>query len=152
MKKIKCIGFWKEFRTQGLHSVYEIIDLERLLIKNTTDIAIINHIDSGTNLDDGFRSIMYCPITGEKIGSSFIATDGEWMWTSEYIYYLKEGLIDIHIDFLKHIEINNFECQSLQKFEVDHLKKIEWLMDMPKKEMYINNQIADKVLEIFEFY
>lgn len=105
------LGFWKEFHFRGdnLPSIFEKGNLEKREEKIKPNV--LKYLKSGIWLVKT-RSVFNCVITEERIGYPCIYTDGEWFWTSEYIYYYENYNLEMPEEFIKTMESNCFKIKE----------------------------------------
>lgn len=102
---MKPIGFWKEFRTSTAPSLFQNGSLKkRTKIPNE---KVLKYLKNGVWLDK-LRTWFNCPIDGTLIRTPTTYTDGEWVWTTEFIYYYEHYDIDISLDFVNYMENSNY--------------------------------------------
>lgn len=118
------LGFWKEFYFRGdnLPSIHKNGSLKKR--NDVIDQDVINYLKSGVWLYK-VRSIFECIITGEYVGTPYVYTDGEWFWTTEYIYYLENYDIFIPEEFLKKIVSNNYQPLSEEELGKELIASLE---------------------------
>jgi hypothetical protein len=115
----KFIGFLntQDFFFDELNSVkYEVskTPLDKNLIQN-----IINYLHKGKN----FYGVMSTYYDGtERIGHMDFYTDGIWIWTEYFPYFLKKNPnIAIDESFISHISSNNFQVNGISE---EHLNDV----------------------------
>ncbi len=117
---MKTLGFWKGFRNKSFPSIFD-----ENLTKRTTrvDDRIMNYLKNGIWLTK-LRTIFFCPITEATIDTT-VYTDGEWLWSSEYIFYLGKYDIEIPEAFIKYLVKKNFKIPTEKELEEELLDTLE---------------------------
>lgn len=113
---IKKIGYWNQFRESRLPSLYDdlLIDLIR------PNLLILEYLKKGIKVS-GLRTIVYCVLTGDKIGSPYDFTDGIYVWTGEFVFYYEQGMVNIPCDFKKSIENLSYQVPSKEQIGIEKL-------------------------------
>ncbi|PHI19341.1 hypothetical protein CEQ90_13370 [Lewinellaceae bacterium SD302] len=122
---MKIIGLWKEFGWRILNeSVAErIVHYNEGLFETNEDA--IAYLRSGLPLL-GLRSLNYCPFTRDELKNSIVYTDGRYVWSSDYIYYLLKGAIPLDAEFKIWITKNQskiIDQASIQANKIKFLKE-----------------------------
>ena len=118
---MKILGFWKGFRREDMPSIFDENLIERT---SKVDKRIINYLKKGIWLTR-LRTTYDCPITGETIGTPTAYTDGEWIWTTEYIFYLEKYDILVSNEFYKHLLKKDFKTPDESTLSEELLDNLE---------------------------
>lgn len=124
---MQLIGFWKEFRTRRGGTVYPSLFQNNSLKKREekVDNEIIKYLKDGIWLNKA-RMIYKCPLEEKYTVTPIIYTDGEWLWTSELIYYYENYHVNISEEFLAYLEQRNYCNSTEEEIGEEKLDRIEY--------------------------
>ncbi len=118
---MKILGFWKEYRGPKLPF---LLKTETTLLRSKPiDSKVIKYLEAGIWLYK-LRTKFDCIISGEKIGTPYVYTDGEWLWTTEYIYYLNKYEINIPEEFIEKMIKTKFVVPTEQELGSDLISEL----------------------------
>lgn len=110
----KLLGYWKDYNWNSPYSLKDsIIHAETYSYPE----EIVAYLENSPRYLVS-RSIETCVITGELIGSVGIISDGDWIWTREYAFYVRKGMIKIPNAFIKHIKKGQIKGGSTLCFKM----------------------------------
>ena len=110
---MKLLGFWNEYRDRfGNKSLVE----ENFNDNPYQNIdRILDYLSKGFPLG-GLRTMGEDLKDGEHIGPLISYTDGEWFWTTEYMFYIKKYHLKIDPEFLVYLNKLDFTPSSRIEF------------------------------------
>lgn len=129
IKKIYSIyflGCWNNFiwRTPFYLKKHELSQANTHKI----DVNILSYLKKG-NIVVTTRTFGWKCITGEFIiGSPSIYTDGQFVWSTEYIYYVEKGKIQVPKFFLKKIKNNKYVIPNIKDISKKKLELISLII------------------------
>ncbi len=126
MDEKKILGFWKEY---GWHNFSKKIEEENFFDRfyYNTEKRALEYLRSGISLI-AIRRYVECIFTGEPIGSPTAYTDGEFVWTQEYIYYIQNGYLELPKNFRNHMETNHYKVPSREEVGEILIKEFKYLI------------------------
>jgi hypothetical protein len=71
------------------------------------------------------RMFVECFLTDDVIGTPAVYTDGVYVWTEEYIFYVKKGLITLDSSFYKYMEMQNFKIPKREELPGELINEIK---------------------------
>ncbi len=110
---MKLLGFWKELRSVNGPSLFDEVKLKRTTPVNK---IFLDYLKNGIYLNK-VRASFSCPLTGVRIGHINTYTDGEWVWTSEFIYYYEHYEINLPEELER--KITKIEGAILTEEDID---------------------------------
>ena len=93
----KRLGFYKEFRGEKFPSLKEVVALDER--EEELDSKILDYLKNGILLMS-LRTWFTCPVFDEKMSGPSVYIDGEWFWTTEYIFYIQKFQVEIPEAFI----------------------------------------------------
>lgn len=119
---IKTIGIWKEFgwKFEPNACNVNLFPSKELTYPN----RVISYLLNGISLIT-LRNIIQCIETGEEIGVQTLYTDGKWVWTEAFWFYVMKGRVEIPDAFLTIMEENNYQVPSKKELGQARLLKIK---------------------------
>lgn len=126
MEKLKRLGFYKE-----LKHVSSEISLREDVGRNNLSVGdsqkTIEYLRSGYVLAIS-ASYAFDVLSEEKviIDSISILTDGEWVWSNDYIYYLEKYNLSLPKDFINYIRKIDWILPKLSHEDVILLESMEY--------------------------
>ncbi|RMG56692.1 MAG: hypothetical protein D6722_26000 [Bacteroidetes bacterium] len=126
MAKAKIIGVWANFWT-GRNSPY----LPESAQKESSSCLpeVIQYLDEGVRLISQRGGQVACPYTGKNIGFPTILTDGDWLWSREYLYYVREFNFEIPPPLLHHIALNAYQPPTAERIGQERLHELYTLFE-----------------------
>lgn len=118
---MKLLGFWKEYRGDKLPPL-EVETLQKRELPICSNIK--KYLENGIWLNK-LRTQFDCIITGETIGTPYIYTDGEWFWTTEYIYYIENYEINLPPEFLLTMTKHKYSVLTENELGEDLISSLE---------------------------
>lgn len=109
---------------------FPLDELEKNHSRYAIDDPFLTYLKSG-HLLFAKRTILFCPITKELIGPPIIKYDNAFIWTSEYIFYLKKGMLQIDDSLKKNIIKNNFKVPDLSLTDKQLLNEVISKLNYP---------------------
>lgn len=119
---MKKLGFYREFRNQNFPCLKDSLSFKERDVKLNEDI--LKYLNNGVWLNS-LRTTFKCPISNEYIGTPFIYTDGEWFWTTEFIFYVTKYKNDIPSPFFEKMKSKNFDVPSEKELGEELLYSLE---------------------------
>ena len=120
---MKKIGFWKEYRPELSEKTLLSEFDSNIDPKSDYSFELIDYLESGIKLT-GLRCEFECLLTREEIEGTYTYTDGEWVWTSELIHYVKYHRLKIPEELLSHMAENGYAIPSIEEIGVKRLEYI----------------------------
>lgn len=127
MTEFKYLGFWKEYSRNEKHpSIYELKNED---VSTGYNEQVVEYLNKGIVIF-GAAYTEISKISGEEIApSKKIYTDGEWFWTTEFIYYYKRYNFLLPREFLNKIIERSYlplTRTALGENYVSELEEIVW--------------------------
>ncbi len=115
----KQLGFWKEY-SLGEDSLLD--NFKIIPPKKHPPIApnIVSYLKEGHHVIAA-RGMCHCIFTNDFIGFVEIYTDGEFFWTTEFIYYVEHYALKLPQEFRKVMFKNNYKVKSEVEIGKDKL-------------------------------
>jgi len=116
------LGFWLEYRKNTSEKSLgdEAFGQDYGSLKE----KIIQYLQGGINLLS-LRTIFYDIKDKDEMGVPVIYTDGEWLWTTEYIYYIDKYDLKIDQAFLKYLLNRSFKLPTKEDIGMDRIIELE---------------------------
>jgi hypothetical protein len=114
----KILGVWEEYRLNG-KSIKNEINLKQDNNETKADSRIVNYLNNGIPFER-MRTQVRCIFNDEIIGVPETYCDGEWIWTTEFIFYVKNYNLKLPTPFYNKIKERNFE--TMKDEEIDEVK------------------------------
>jgi hypothetical protein len=117
------VGIWDStWPKQGVKSPVEILEQSDLSKFHNSD-EVIKYLYSGHRII-AKRSLLSSSLTGELIGVPEILTDGDFIWSSEYTYYVKLGFIKVDESLAAHAEERGYIMVSRTEVDLEKLNEL----------------------------
>ncbi|MEM1215823.1 MAG: hypothetical protein AAGJ82_09075 [Bacteroidota bacterium] len=121
---VRKLGFWKECGwPHGVDSVPSEIT-EYVEGHYTVDNSVLKYLESGIAIM-GLRSLAYCPFGREMTGGWVISTDGVFIWTSQYVYYVKRGVLPMDENLLAYMAEQQYCVPSVDAIDANQLTAVK---------------------------
>jgi hypothetical protein len=114
--QFKTIGFCNEQDENSVHKEY----IEDVFVKFDTSLLfegerkkILNYLNEGTMVHSTLLALFDA---ATYIAPNMLLSDGEWIWTSHFGYYLKKfNFSRMTNEFLNHIRNKNYKVSPVSK-------------------------------------
>ena len=126
MTKAKIIGVWANFWVGR-----DFPCLPELAKRQGPSCLpeVIQYLDKGSRLISQRGGQVVCPYTGENIGFPTILTDGDWLWSREYLYYVRVYNFEIPPPLLHHIALNAYQPPTPERIGQERLNELYTLFE-----------------------
>jgi hypothetical protein len=111
MVKLKQFGF---FDSEPLANAVQRIRQQQQKDPAKDEQRIMRYLEAGHTflLSAGVAQDLLDPQRG-IIGVPNVLTDGQWAWTEDVLYYVREYHIRLPEDFVRHMAENNWTCPKI---------------------------------------
>ena len=121
---MEILGLWREYRGDPtLPSAYDANNNREEI--SGLEQEILSYLRNGA-LISGIRGKMSSIIKNEEISSPSVLSDGEWVWTSEFIHHFENQRVSIPMKFLKKMIEQNYTPPTRDELGRDKILEIAY--------------------------
>lgn len=118
---MQLLGFIREYEQNNSLKKFKEY---KLFEKNSRKAQVLKYLRNGIPIATKMHIIESLKNDDDTIlGGIIYFSDGFWIWTNYYIYYLDRYDMEIDIDFINHLHNNKFEIKdtnSIVSFLKEH--------------------------------